>query len=204
MLRIEKKNLFVKSLSFSPACGLSPTSDGRVLGRFVPLKRQSPPENAVHFPPLLQRSKTSSRLWRLTIRALLSFSFTKSLSMVIIRFYYYSLGFMPNCRSTELIDRISRNFITYSDFRQSMTNRVHILEQGETRHTLDMVDLTGRARFLAANAFPRAALEVALTNAHEEARRVSGSYTYSSFGFASSPAKAENAMLRGQNIDRFI
>jgi hypothetical protein len=83
-----------------------------------------------------------------------------------------------------------------------MTNRVHILEQGETRHTLDIVDLTGRARFLAANVYPRAALEVALTNAHQEASRVSGGI-YSSFGFSASPAELENALLRGQNIDRF-
>jgi hypothetical protein len=105
-------------------------------------------------------------------------------------------------RERELIDRISRNFITYSDFRQSMTNRVHILEQGETRHTLDIVDLTGRARFLAANVYPRAALEVALINAHNEASRVSGG-NYSSSQFSASPAQLENALLRGQNIDRF-
>jgi hypothetical protein len=100
-----------------------------------------------------------------------------------------------------LIDRISRNFITYSDFRQSMTSKVHILERGETRHTLDMVDLSCRARFLAANAYPRAALEVALVNAHQEASRISGAYTYPSFGYTS--AEAENSILRGQNIDRF-
>jgi hypothetical protein len=100
-----------------------------------------------------------------------------------------------------LIDRISRNFIAYSDYRQSMASRVHILERGETRHTQDIVDLSYKARFLASNAYPRAALEVALVNAHEEADRISGAYTYPSFGFT--PAKAENALLRGQNIDRF-
>jgi hypothetical protein len=84
-----------------------------------------------------------------------------------------------------------------------MTSRVHILEKGETRHTPDIVDLTSRARFLAANVYPRAALEVALTNAHQEASRIAGAYSYPSFGYVSSPAEAENAALRGQNIDRF-
>ncbi|MDR2400971.1 MAG: hypothetical protein LBD73_04890 [Deferribacteraceae bacterium] len=101
-----------------------------------------------------------------------------------------------------MIDRISRNFVTYTDFRQSMTSRVHILERGETRHTLDMVDLSYRARFLASNAYPRVALEVALVNAHEAASRISGAYTYPSFGFT--PSKVENALLRGQNIDQFV
>jgi hypothetical protein len=64
-----------------------------------------------------------------------------------------------------------------------------------------MVDLSYKARFLASNVFPRAALEVALVNAHEEASRFSGSYLYPSFGLA--PSETENALLRGQNIDRF-
>ncbi|MDR2105708.1 MAG: hypothetical protein LBP51_08155 [Deferribacteraceae bacterium] len=100
-----------------------------------------------------------------------------------------------------MIDRISRNFITYTDYRQSMSNKVHILERAETRHTLDNIDLSYKARFLAANTYPRAALEVALVNAHQEAERIKGSYTYPSTDY--SPAEAENAILRGQNIDRF-
>jgi hypothetical protein len=97
-----------------------------------------------------------------------------------------------------MIDRISRNFVSYGDYRQSMSSRVAISTSRLTR-SKDVIDSNGRFEFLAASPYPRTALEVSLVRGHREAERIALYYNPSGYLDPS----LNVSVLRGQNIDRY-
>lgn len=100
-----------------------------------------------------------------------------------------------------MIDRISRNFVHYSAYRQQMSSRVALNEAYEVRQSLDIVDLNGRARLLATSSYPRQSLEHALIRAAEESNRIRSVYTSPSLGYVPPQIDSLGLPHIGQNID---
>ncbi len=100
-----------------------------------------------------------------------------------------------------MIDRISRNYVHYSAYRQQMTMQKRIHEDYEVRQSYDVANLNGRAHYMEAMSQPRASLETSLIRAAEETNRIHELYQSPSLGVVSPQVDAQGVPYNGHNID---
>ncbi len=101
-----------------------------------------------------------------------------------------------------MIDRISKNYVHYTGYRQHMTSQLAINQSYEQRMNMDVVELNGRARHMTATSYPRVSMEASLIRSAEEANRIKELYSsMPALGYVAPQIDTLGMPYRGQNID---